>query len=340
MIRFCDKEVYSVAYGDITRSELLHYFLKGHKDELVCVMDGEKYLGIISYTSLLGSPVLQECIQKKYAVLDETVWAVCHKYFIGHKSIFGEVVVFPVLSRSGQLICFAYQDEEADREIRMLHELESCEDALGFKDLKPEYDGVTIHGFNELAWEMAEYLTQQGIPVNTEGELWQELYMDEKHTMLNYRNYEIWAEGVHPKSSSLEEEQSRSSSVEFECVDEIYEANIKAGRITDADGDFNTLIKRLKETNEIIIVGKNTKAQDGYDLLLANGIDICAFCAWDEGCAGRTLLGRPVLSLDKIREQYNAPVFIECESKHSGGGSEMLMPMIMPVIKGIGSIFC
>ncbi len=131
MIRFCDKKICSVTYKDltsknITRKDLFHYFLTGHRKELVCVMDGEEYLGMISYASLLKMPDLQECIQREYAVLDETVWAVGHKYFAYHRSILGEVVTFPVLSKSGQLIYFAYQDEEADREIRMLHESYLC----------------------------------------------------------------------------------------------------------------------------------------------------------------------------------------------------------------------
>ena len=39
MIRFSDKEVISIQYGEATRDEMLHYFLKGNREELICVFD-------------------------------------------------------------------------------------------------------------------------------------------------------------------------------------------------------------------------------------------------------------------------------------------------------------
>ena len=82
-----------------------------------------------------------------------------------YKTVFGEAVQLPVLSREGQLLCFAYQDEEANRELRMLRELEECEGALTFFDVNPEYIGVTIHGFNELAYYMDKYLMGLGLAI-------------------------------------------------------------------------------------------------------------------------------------------------------------------------------
>lgn len=320
MIRFSDKEVISIQYGEATRDEMLHYFLKGNREELICVFDGEKYLGTVSYASCLRNADIQECMQKEYAVLNETVWNVCRRFFLQHQSLLGETMLLPILNKKRQLVCFAWQDEEADREIRMLHELAEDNSFLNFKDLKPEYAAVTIHGCNELAWEMRKYLIKNGIPVHTEGELWQELCEIEKCNVLDYRNYDIWAEGAHQKSKNIEEEKLRSASVEFECINEIYEANRKAGRISDAAGDFNFLVKKLQKEKEIIILGKHTRSMDAYDLLSANGIDICAFCAWDEGHTGRMLLGKPVLPLNQIRERYRDPIFINVAAKYSAWG--------------------
>ena len=51
-----------------------------------------------------------------------------------------------------------------------------------------------------------------------------------------------------------------SVSVEFECVDKIYEANIKARLIKDAEGDSETLLERLRQEKEIVILGIDENA--------------------------------------------------------------------------------
>lgn len=81
-------------------------------------------MGYITWPSLLGSDNIYEGIRKECFALDETV-----------------------LNREGQLLCFVWQDEGANQELRMLRELEKCEGALSFFDVNPEHTGVTIHGF-------------------------------------------------------------------------------------------------------------------------------------------------------------------------------------------------
>ena len=192
-------------------------------------------------------------IQKEYVILDENVWKKGREYFAKHKSYDGSIILLPVLNKRHELICFAWQDAEANRELRMLHELEECEDALGFHDWTSDYTGVMIHGCNELAYYFAEYLQKQGIKVQVEGEFWHNFAIGETQEVLDGLNYEIWAEGVHRKGKDIYEERFRSVSAEFECVNEIYEANIKAGKIKDADGDADELIRKLKSRKEIVI---------------------------------------------------------------------------------------
>ena len=45
MIRLVDCEVYAADKTDITRSELLTFFLNGHRQNFVVVYSGEKYEG-------------------------------------------------------------------------------------------------------------------------------------------------------------------------------------------------------------------------------------------------------------------------------------------------------
>ena len=74
-----------------------------------------------------------------------------------------------LLNKDGQLLCFAYEDFAADRQLRMLRELEQFSEILDFRKLFPEYKGVTIYDCNELAYFFALYLKKQGIPVNVWG---------------------------------------------------------------------------------------------------------------------------------------------------------------------------
>ena len=257
-----------------------------------------------------------EILPDKYLVMDSMIWQSGREQFTKYV----EMEVLPVLDYRNQLICFAWQDEEANREIRMLRELREQSDYINFRDLHPECTSVTIHGCNELAWYMREYLIKIGIRVNVEGKFWDKLgVQNEKYDIPEYQNYEIWAEGIHQKSDDWKQERLRSASVEFECIDEIYEANIKAGKITDSDMDVEELLAKLRQAKEIVIRGIGTKAQDAYDWLLANGIEVCAFqTARDYG--NRRMFGIPVLNKTKIGDFFREAVIIECASKHSAWG--------------------
>lgn len=320
MLRFYDKDVFYTEYDSLNRSELRSFFLTGNQSEIVCILKEGNYIGYITWHSLLCNDDIYESIQKEYIILDGNVWENGRKSFVRHRTAFGEAVQIPVLNTDGQLIYFAWQDEEANRELRMLRELEECKGALTFRDLNQKYEGVTIHGFNEFAYYMAKYLKGLGIAVNVEGELWNEFGSWEKNEMPAHKNYEIWAEGVWQKNGDLEHERLRSVSPEFECVDKIYEANIKAGKITDAEGGADALLQKLENKKEIIVIGTDAESQDAYDFLLSNGIDICAFLEKERAEEKRRLFGKPVLRKIEILNRFANAVFIECHSKYSAWG--------------------
>lgn len=260
---------------------------------------------------------LSNNIEYEYLILDATIWQKAKDIFQKNK----HESIIPVLDRNNRLVCFAWQDDEANRELRMLHELEMNINALDFHDLFPDIISVTIYGCNELAWYFAQYLQKRNIDINLEGEYWQEIggLQSKECEYCSTKNYEVWAEGVHQKSENWKQERLRSASAEFECVDEIYEANIQAGHIADAEGDVEDLLSRLRN-KEIILRGTGTKAQDAYDWLLANGIDICAFQS-DRPQRGRKyLFGRPIKSKADVMEQYKDAVIVECAKKYSTWG--------------------
>lgn len=320
MIRFYDKEVFCVEYGSLDRSELRSFFLQGNEGEAVCVLKEGNYVGYITWPSLLGSDDIYESIQEESVVLDEKVWEKGRRYFSSHTTVFGEAVQLPVLNKKGELVCFAWQDEEADRELRMLRELEECEGALTFCDLNQGYSGATIHGFNEIAYYMAGYLKRLGITVNVEGELWKEFGAWENQEMMAHKNYEIWAEGVWQKSGDVRYERLRSVSPEFECVDDVYEANIKAGYITNVGGNVDWLLGKLGEEKEIVIIGTGAESQDAYDWLFGKGIEACAFLSKDRVEKERKLFEKPIFEKTEAAQRFSKAVFIECSEKHSAWG--------------------
>lgn len=318
MIRFLQVEFNYIEYDSLDKSELISYFQAGHQEEIVCVLKERSYVGILTLDFLQRSDSVSECIQRDYIVMDETIWQQGRKYFSNN----GMEVSVPVLNREHQILCLAWQDVEANRELRMLWELDDCENAFSFHDLKPDLNVVTIHGCNELAWYFAQYLQERNIAVNVEEKYWRDIGGLSGKECKNKicESYEIWAEGVYQKSGDWRQERLRSASVEFECIDEIYEANIKAGIIADAEGGIRYLLEKIRDNTQIVIRGTGTKAQDAYDWLLSNGIDICAFQSGNPRENRKSLLGRPIMRKSEIQKQYKKAVIMECSSKHSTWG--------------------
>lgn len=320
MIRFCDKEICCVEKDTLNRLQLIDYFLNGHRAEQVYVIDADsKYVGSITYESLLGRD-LEDAICRDYLILDETIWENGRKYMVEHKWNQAEplTAVLPVLNKDHQLICFAWQDDEANRELRMLDELVQCSDAVTFKELYSEYDAVVLHGCNELAYYFAAYLRKLGITVLFDGMLWKEF--DEyaaaaektKDEFLDYRLYDVYSEGIAPVEEIIELRESVSS--EFECIDRIYEENIRKGAIKDTEECLEDLLQKLNG-KQIGILGTSQQALDAYDLLLGYGIDIDCFVENKE----KKLLDKQVLNREEAMKMEDI-VFIDPYSKYSAWG--------------------
>lgn len=126
MVRFCDREVGCVEYNTLNRGDLLSYFLSGHLDEIVMVYDSfdtMSYIGNITYHSLLFNISINSAIRKEYLILDEDIWRNAREYFDRNDKIYGTVPIIPVVNEAYRVICFAYEDDDANREIHMLREL-------------------------------------------------------------------------------------------------------------------------------------------------------------------------------------------------------------------------
>ncbi len=234
--------------------------------------------------------------------------------------------MIPVTDERQEIICYAYQDREANRELRMLKELEKTEDALRFQDVYPKIQEVVIYGCNELAYYFVKYLEKQHISVKTSGKYWRYFGYKEdgEPEASESQRMAVLAEGTMLGGATLYQTLLRSVSPEFECIEKIYEANRSAGKIGDAKGNLEELLETLKE-REVVLLGTDYKSQDAYDFLYEHGIDIACFAEWEDtekGGKQRTLLGKDVVSVEGIIRSKEDAVWIDSIEKNSALGTE------------------
>ncbi len=338
MIRFCDKEICYVAKHEWDGAAIIK-FLDANRDDLVCLYDEDgHFAGMTNYRRFMGKVLkltenlegsipysvlengLLDSFQLECLVLDGNIWKEGREYFKNcSKDIYGTTLL-PVVDKKMHLVCFAWQDDEANQEMRMLEELEYYSGSvLGFKDIFPQFDCVTVHGCNELAFNFIQYLIKEGISVNVTDKMWgrcdawQNICTLQEDS-LEYKNYIVYAEGTGCKEKDLG--QRSSVSAEFECIDQIYEANIRSGRINDAKGSFLELTGWLRG-KQLGIIGTDCSALNAYNLLLYNGLDIACFISEKTG----VLFGKKILTMEEAVKGINEIVVIEPSAQYSAWGN-------------------
>ncbi len=264
-------------------------------------------------------------IALEHITLGENVWKDGKEYF---HSIPGydtaEMWLLPVEKQEHKVCCYAYCDNEADRELRMLKELRANREALQFPDVFPQYEEVVLYGCNELAVSFARYLEWLGVTVYMIGNYWDSFgFMGSNGLNLlegGANRLIIYAENMPFSGIDINHKMKRSVSPQFECIDQIYEANVLEGRIQDTIGSFSELIRLLKGKQEIVILGDDRIAQDTYDLLMEQGIDIAGFAINEKG-NGR-LLGKKVMSVTEAMRCFQNPIFLNDKDTHGALGEK------------------
>jgi len=327
----------------VTDTKMILHFLNDHKEERVCVMDEEGcFVGTIIYQDFLDQVVkdtgrnieglssyaefariLVGSINKDYVIFNENIWEEGRKYFRRFKIEAKLAPMLPVLNEGHQLLCFAWQDDEANKEIRMLDELVECSNALGFGDVFPECAGVTVYGCNELAYKLIMYLKREGIPVEVTEKMWGECSGWKEfygcRNIPDYGRYTVYGEGLDTYGKT--DMQRDSVSAEFECIDQIYEANICKGIIKDITVNSQEFLEELRG-KRIGILGIDDSSLNVYDLLVRNGLDIDCFVAERMGEKVQRLFGKKVIGKAEALGSGNQLIIIDAKGKYSawGGG--------------------
>lgn len=232
------------------------------------------------------------------------------------------VLVVPVLDEQGRNIGCGWQDVEADRELRMLRELDETSDAVRFCDIFPDVREVVVYGCNELAYYFVKYLEHAGVTVSVSGRYWNCFHYQETGDIGDVAGKMIvLAEPIASRGTDLFQKVVRSASPGFECIDQIYEANILAGKIKDTEGGEDWFFEKLRGKH-VAILGTDERAQDAYDLLYQHGIDIECFCMKNAQCGIQgTLLGKKINTVEEILRSGKDTVFMDVWGRKSALGT-------------------
>lgn len=288
---------------------------------------------------ITGNAGINVNIAEQCLLFDERIWQRGRDYFLqnGYRDPL-MIQIVPIMDRQGRLLCYGWQDAEANRELRMLRELcAMCgggkKSSLQFQDIFPDITEVIVCGCNELAYYFVKYLERFGIPVFVCGRYWELLgYQSMAAIDDDIGRLVIMAEPVMQKNTDLFQRVARSASPGFECINQIYEANILAGTIKDTEGGFEWFLEKIKGKN-IVILGTDARAQDAYDLLYQYDIDISCFSESAAlGYVGhvplgyieyvpKMLLGKQVYSVWESIRNVNDSIFVDVDGKKSALGT-------------------
>lgn len=199
MIRFCDKVVYNVIKGQVTRTQLLNFFLCEEERifDVVAVYSivGE-LCGIITYEKILGGGYVEDCINKTMLQVSEQFWEEAHEYFKQNPK-----ELLTIVDGKRAILGFAY-DEDDDYYYDIFSAIKSMEKE-GIPALKAaRYRHVkmfVITDLNELAWLCCQVFRKEGYQVCVVGEKWGWFGEKSGEGYLDYAEFEklyIYAEGT------------------------------------------------------------------------------------------------------------------------------------------------
>jgi len=198
VIRFCDKEVYNVTEGEMTRAQILQFFLQSEIKRnvvLAVYMQNGTYKGIITYYDLIESENLNECINTNTIRISDNFWEEAESFFNNSVETF-----LTVIDNNDKIIGFAYDDDDIGYHITM-KALTALDNEFILPERYSRVQMVVITDLNELSWKCYKVFINAGYEVCVIGEKWEWFGFISGYGYLNYPDYAklyIYSEGTEP----------------------------------------------------------------------------------------------------------------------------------------------
>lgn len=183
--------------NQMSRSELLSFFLDGHNDYVIqYVADDGSHVGVLYYERLLKCNEISEAILEKVLNLGNAFWDDAGAYFKEHMND-----LVPVVNEELELQGFAYCDKrnEFDVESALASFEEDDGSYIFLKNKYPFLRQVCIYDINEAAYRVYKILKKRNFPVAVIGEKWEWFsikQLEDYNKYSDYEKYHIYAEGT------------------------------------------------------------------------------------------------------------------------------------------------
>lgn len=113
-------------------------------------------------------------IVSQCAEFDEKIWQNGRECFRQNGERNPSVLqIVSIMDKQGEILCYGWQDIEANRELRMLRELNEIHDTLQFPDIFPDTREIVVYGCNELAYYFVKYLERFNVSISVSGKYWE-----------------------------------------------------------------------------------------------------------------------------------------------------------------------
>lgn len=203
MIRFLDKQVYSMLKGEYSRNDMILFFSKQENKNHIILLytDAGEYYGMATVYTVFKNMGQDGVNTEKYVKPSsmESFWSDLKLFFVNT-----EYEYLPVFDTDGNLLYFAYEDERDYYkwlDSAVFFKLEERQEYLPLQEAFPWMQEVCIYDLNEFAFRFYKILEQRGIPCTVDGEKWEVLYPQIVQKNGGLTNAEkrlnVYAEGVY-----------------------------------------------------------------------------------------------------------------------------------------------
>ncbi len=286
-----DGVTYVVEENLFKRTELLMFFLEGHRDDIVALYNkAGEYVGIITYKSLLNNATIEN------AVITEKI-NIKNVFGEGHNArnvLYGYAdKLIPVFDDNGNMIYFAAFDIQSERDYRHLQEMKKYMSREQYGRLKCADFSIHIKGMNEVLYCLRRFLISMGVYVTVEGEQWEAFGVDVSvppdHAYTTISIGSQWIEILYREYKNIVWEEKER---------------------------WNDFCQKSKDQNTSLVfdIYTDSYCERAFNALLAHGLIPEGICTPDEQKAFSFFLGREFMDKGQVRQMHkNAILCLICD---------------------------